>query len=103
VLPGVLSLVVLVLEHGGEQAHERRGVGKDYDGRDPINIGSGAEISIGQLAERIRGALGFTGEIEWNVSRPNGQPRRRLETSRALVQLGFEAVNRPGVHRDSRY
>jgi GDP-L-fucose synthase len=62
-----------------------------YDGRDPINIGSGAEISIGQLAERIRGAVGFTGEIEWDVSRPNGQPRRRLETSRALEQFGFEA------------
>ena len=54
-----------------------------YDGADPVNVGTGEEISIADLAELIAGLTGFTGEIRWDTSKPNGQPRRRLDTSRA--------------------
>ncbi len=63
-----------------------------YDGPEPINLGTGAEISIRSLAELVRGATGFGGAIRWDVSRPNGQPRRRLDVSRARDLLGFEAT-----------
>jgi GDP-L-fucose synthase len=62
-----------------------------YSGSDPINIGTGAEISIRDLAETIRGLTGFTGGIVWDESMPNGQPRRRLDTTRAENELGFRA------------
>jgi GDP-L-fucose synthase len=62
-----------------------------YDGADPVNLGSGEEISIRDLAHRIRDAVDFTGTIEWDKSRPNGQPRRKLETSRARDRFGFRA------------
>jgi GDP-L-fucose synthase len=62
-----------------------------YDGADPINLGSGEEISIRDLAVRVGDAVGFTGTIEWDTSRPNGQPRRKLETSRAHERFGFRA------------
>lgn len=63
-----------------------------YDDRDPVNLGSGHEISIRHLADQIARATGFTGEILWDTSRPNGQPRRKLDTSRALARFGFQAV-----------
>lgn len=62
-----------------------------YDGADPVNLGSGEEISISDLATQLRDAVGFTGRIEWDTSKPNGQPRRRLETSRAQERFGFRA------------
>ena len=62
-----------------------------YDGRDPVNIGTGMEISIRDLAETIRGLTGFEGEIVWDTSRPNGQPRRRLDVTRAREEFGFVA------------
>jgi GDP-L-fucose synthase len=64
---------------------------ESYDGADPVNLGSGQEISIRDLAERVRAAVGFTGTIEWDTLRPNGQPRRKLETSRARDRFGFRA------------
>jgi GDP-L-fucose synthase len=64
---------------------------ESYDGADPVNLGSGEELSIRDLAERVRQAVGFTGTIEWDASRPNGQPRRKLETSRAQERFGFRA------------
>lgn len=63
-----------------------------YDGADPVNIGSGMEISIADLAEKIAGLCGYSGEIVWDESRPNGQPRRCLDTSRASRLLGWEAT-----------
>jgi GDP-L-fucose synthase len=60
-------------------------------GPEPINVGTGAEISIRQLAELIAELTGYTGTIVWDSSMPNGQPRRRLDTSRAARVLGFEA------------
>jgi GDP-L-fucose synthase len=62
-----------------------------YDGAEPVNLGTCAEISIRDLAELIAELVGFEGEIEWDTSRPNGQPRRRLDTERARLLFGFEA------------
>jgi GDP-L-fucose synthase len=65
-----------------------------YNSSDPVNIGSGEEMSIADLATRIASFAGFTGRIEWDRSKPNGQPRRRLDTSRAKERFGFEARTR---------
>ncbi len=62
-----------------------------YDGAEPVNLGTGAEISIRELAELIAELTGFEGEIVWDPSQPNGQPRRALDTSRARELFGFEA------------
>ncbi|HEX9415154.1 MAG TPA: GDP-L-fucose synthase [Gaiellaceae bacterium] len=62
-----------------------------YDGGDPVNLGSGQEISIRELAELIADVVGFEGEIVWDTSRPNGQPRRHLDVSRAEELFGFRA------------
>ena len=63
-----------------------------YDDPTPINIGSGEEATIASLAERIATLTGFKGEIAWDSSRPNGQPRRRLDVSKARDRIGFEAT-----------
>jgi len=62
-----------------------------YDGAEPVNLGAGFEISIRDLAELIARLTGFTGRIEWDTSKPDGQPRRCLETSRAERLFGFKA------------
>jgi GDP-L-fucose synthase len=62
-----------------------------YDGVEPVNIGTGVELSIRELAELIAEITGFRGHIEWDASKPNGQPRRRLDTSRATEWFGFKA------------
>ena len=62
-----------------------------YDGAEPVNLGSGEEISIRELAETVRAATRFGGRIVWDSSRPNGQPRRRLEVSRARELFGWSA------------
>jgi GDP-L-fucose synthase len=54
-----------------------------YDGADPINLGSGFEISIRELVEIIKELTGFNGRVIWDTSKPNGQPRRRVDTSKA--------------------
>ncbi len=58
---------------------------------EPVNLGSGREISIRDLVTRIAGLCGFKGEIVWDPSKPDGQPRRCLDTSRALERFGFES------------
>ena len=63
-----------------------------YDGADPVNVGTGKEIAIGDLAELVRAATGFEGTIHWDTSKPNGQPRRRLDTTRAVELFGFTAA-----------
>jgi GDP-L-fucose synthase len=63
-----------------------------YDSPEPVNIGVGREISIRDLVELIAEATGFTGEIRWDTSKPDGQPRRVLDTTRAAEQIGFEAT-----------
>ncbi|NUT56713.1 MAG: GDP-L-fucose synthase [Thermoleophilia bacterium] len=62
-----------------------------YDGPDPVNLGTGAEISIRDLAELVADVTGFDGTITWDTSMPNGQPRRSLDASRAAELFGFRA------------
>ncbi len=62
-----------------------------YDGPEPVNLGTGVETSIRELAEIMAEVTGFSGEIVWDSSMPNGQPRRRLDTSRAERLFGFKA------------
>jgi GDP-L-fucose synthase len=62
-----------------------------YNGAEPVNLGAGMEISIKDLAELIARLTGFEGEIIWDTSKPNGQPRRGLDVSRAKEYFGFEA------------
>jgi GDP-L-fucose synthase len=72
-----------------------------YDGRDPVNIGSGEEITIGDLARLIASEVGFDGEFVWDATKPNGQPRRCLDTTRARRLFGFQARHslREGLSR----
>jgi len=62
-----------------------------YDGEEPVNIGSGEEISIRDLVQKIADLTGFSGQIVWDTGKPNGQPRRRLDVSRAWERFGFRA------------
>ena len=81
-----------------------------YDRPEPVNLGTGEEISIRDLAELIAELTGYEGEIVWDTTKPNGQPRRKLDTSRAKELFGFEARTpfRDGIartvawYRDSR-
>jgi len=63
-----------------------------YESPEPVNIGVGSEITIRELVGLIAEATGFDGEIRWDASKPDGQPRRVLDTSRAAEQIGFEAT-----------
>ena len=62
-----------------------------YNGSEPVNLGSGNEISIKHLAELIARLTGFEGELVWDTTKPNGQPRRALDVSRAEQYFGFRA------------
>ena len=72
-----------------------------YDGEEPVNVGTGEEIAIRELAELIAELTGFDGEIAWDTSRPNGQPRRKLDVTRAEALFGFRARTglRDGLER----
>ncbi len=63
-----------------------------YNGSEPVNIGSGQEISIKELAELVAQLTGFTGQLVWDRNKPNGQPRRALDTTRAKAYFGWQAV-----------
>jgi len=65
--------------------------GEHYGGGEPVNLGSGDEISIRELAEFVAELTGFEGEIVWDESKPNGQPRRQLDVSKAERLFGFRA------------
>lgn len=62
-----------------------------YEGVEPVNLGTGVEISVADLALRIRDLVGYKGEINWDSSKPDGQPRRCLDTSKAEKFFGFRA------------
>ena len=64
---------------------------ENYNGSDPVNLGSGNEISIKDLANLIKKTTGYEGQLVWDASKPNGQPRRGLDTSRAEAYFGFKA------------
>jgi GDP-L-fucose synthase len=65
--------------------------GERYDNAEPVNLGTGVEITIGDLARKIAALCEFDGELRWDTSRPNGQPRRCLDVSRARERFGFVA------------
>jgi GDP-L-fucose synthase len=73
-----------------DAAHAFRRALERYDGGDPVNLGSGKEIAIRDLADLIAKATGYQGEILWDTTKPNGQRRRCLDTSRARTLLNFE-------------
>jgi GDP-L-fucose synthase len=75
--------------------------GERYDGPDPVNLGTGVETTIREAAELVAEATGFEGEIVWDTSMPNGQPRRSLDASRADRLFGFRAGTtlREGIAR----
>ena len=64
---------------------------EQYDGPEPVNVGAGREVTIRELIETIGKLTGYTGSIVWDTTKPDGQPRRMLETSRARDWFGFEA------------
>jgi GDP-L-fucose synthase len=72
-----------------------------YDGESPVNLGTGEEIAIRELAQVIARATDYGGDIVWDTTKPNGQPRRKLDTSRAKELFGFEAKTpfREGIRR----
>ena len=76
-----------------------------YNKPDPVNLGSGEEIKIKDLVYLIKELTGFEGVVEWDASQPDGQPRRRLDTSKAKEEFGFEAKTslREGLRRTIRY
>lgn len=62
-----------------------------YDKPDPVNLGSSFEISIKELAELIKKLTGFSGKIVWDITKPDGQPRRKLDTTKAKKEFGFQS------------
>jgi GDP-L-fucose synthase len=72
-----------------------------YDGAEPVNLGTGVETTIRETAELVAELVGFTGDIVWDESMPNGQPRRSLDATRARELFGFEARTplRDGLER----
>lgn len=64
---------------------------ESFDGSEPVNIGASKEISIKELVEIIRKETGFTGKVTWDTTKPDGQPRRCLDTSKAKQWFGFES------------
>ena len=76
-----------------------------YDGPEPVNLGTGVETSIRETAELVAEIVGFEGEIVWDASMPNGQPRRRLDASRAEELFGFKAATplREGLERTAAW
>jgi GDP-L-fucose synthase len=63
-----------------------------YDDGDPVNLGAGFEITIRDLAEKLRKLTGYTGRLRWDTTQPDGQPRRMLDTTRAWQRFGFQAA-----------
>lgn len=76
-----------------------------YDGPEPVNLGAGFEISIRDLVDIIVDITGFKGRVEWDSSKPDGQPRRMLDTERAWESFGFRARTdfRSGLLRTVEY
>jgi len=62
-----------------------------YNDSEPVNLGAGSEISIKDLVKMIAKKTGFTGKLVWDTTKPNGQPRRKLDTTRASERFGFKA------------
>jgi GDP-L-fucose synthase len=78
---------------------------RDYESPEPVNVGAGFEIAIKDLSELIAELMGFQGKITWDRTKPNGQPRRCLEVSRAKESFGFRAKTdfRSGLEKTIRW
>jgi GDP-L-fucose synthase len=76
-----------------------------YNGPLPVNLGTGEEVTIHNLAVMIAAEAGFTGQIDWDTTKPNGQPRRCLDVSRAKELFGFQAKHglREGLKKTVRW
>jgi GDP-L-fucose synthase len=74
-----------------------------YNDPDPVNIGTGQEITIRELAEKIKRVVGYEGQIEWDTTKPNGQPRRCLDVSRAKSRFAFTAQTNLDTMLDRSY
>ncbi len=124
VIPGVIRKCVEAAREGGSEvvlwgdgtptreflyvedaAEGIAAAAEKYDGAEPVNLGAGFEISIRDLAEKIAQLTGFEGRVAWDTSKPNGQPRRKLDTSRATERFGFTARTpfREGLERTIRW
>lgn len=77
--------------YAGDAAEGILMAAEQYDGPEPVNLGSGQEITIRDLAEKVASLVGYRGEIAWDTTQPNGQQRRQLDVSRARELFGFEA------------
>lgn len=109
VIPALIRKMIEAIEHGtdvelwGDGTPSREFLFVDdcaraillaterYESSEPVNLGAGFEISIKELAQLIARVVGFTGRIEWDASKPGGQPRRMLDTSRAQASFDFAA------------
>ena len=76
-----------------------------YEGSLPVNLGTGEEVTIRHLATIIAAEVGFTGQIEWDTTKPNGQPRRCLDVSRAKELFAFQAQHplREGLKKTTQW
>ena len=77
--------------YGEDAADGILAASEKYDQSDPVNLGSAFEISIKDLMETIARLTGFKGQIVWDTSKPNGQPRRKLDVQRAETEFGFRS------------
>jgi GDP-L-fucose synthase len=77
--------------HVDDAARGIRMATEAYDGLEPVNLGAGFEITIHELTQLIARLIGFTGDIRWDTSKPDGQPRRSLDTTKAEGLFGFRA------------
>jgi GDP-L-fucose synthase len=89
VIPALIRRFLEASERGDPQV-EMRALEK-LEGSDPVNLGSGSEISIRELAEKIAAITGYRGRLAWDPTKPDGQPRRMLDTSRAARALDWRA------------
>lgn len=65
---------------------------KNYDDQEPVNLGTGREISIKDLVNLLKKITGYDGKIVWDPEKPDGQPRRSTDTARAFEKFGFSAI-----------
>ena len=78
--------------HARDAADGILAAAEKYDSSDPVNLGAGFEIKIRDLVPLVARACGFTGKVAWDPTKPNGQPRRMLDTSRAFERFGWKAT-----------
>ena len=77
--------------HAGDAAEGILLAAERYEGEEPVNLGSGEEHTIAEVAAMVCQACGWAGQLRWDATQPNGQPRRRLDTARAEERFGFVA------------